>query len=138
MQRLRGHLPRGDIPIVLNFAEQFGRESSLSPSFRHPRGISLGIALQWREMPKRTAKGRTLYIKNPAAHRLAEQVSRRMGTTLSDAVIRALEAQVRQTAPPLDRPKIEAVCQGLASLPVRDSRTAEEILGYDAFGLPRP
>ena len=31
----------------------------------------------------------TLYIKNPRAHRLAEQVSKRLGVTLSDAVITA-------------------------------------------------
>ena len=37
------------------------------------------------------AKRRTLYIKNPVAHRLAEQVGKRMGVTLSDAVIAALE-----------------------------------------------
>jgi len=82
-------------------------------------------------------KGSTLYIKNPAAHRLAEQVSKRMGVTLSDAVVSALQDKIRKTARPVDRAKVDALCARLSRLPVLDSRTAEEILGYDAFGIPR-
>jgi len=82
-------------------------------------------------------KRRTLYIKNPAAHRLAEQVSKRMGVTLSDAVISALEESLRRTSGPLDRKKVDALCGEIRALPVIDRRSAEEILGYDAFGIPR-
>jgi hypothetical protein len=38
---------------------------------------------------------------------------------------------------PLDREKIDAICAGIASLPVLDSGTPDEILGYDEFGVPR-
>jgi antitoxin VapB len=76
-----------------------------------------------------------LYIKNPAAHRLAEQVGKRMGVSLSDAVIAALEEKLRKTARPIDRTKVDALCARIA-LPVVDARTPEEILGYDAFGIP--
>ena len=87
---------------------------------------------------KTSAKNRpTLYIKNPRAHRLAEQVSKRLGVTLSDAVITALEEKLQRTGRPLDRTKVKALCDQLASLPVLDSRTPDEILGYDAFGIPR-
>jgi len=82
-------------------------------------------------------KRRTLYVKNPAAHRLAEQVSRRIGVTLSDAVISALEDKLRNTGRPLNRAKVDALCARIGALPVVDGRTAEEILGYDAFGIPR-
>jgi antitoxin VapB len=82
-------------------------------------------------------KRQTLYIKNPAAHRLAEQVSKRMGVTLTEAVIHALEDQIKTRKKPLDHKKIDAICAKLASLPVLDSRTADEILGYDSFGIPR-
>jgi len=82
-------------------------------------------------------KRRTLYIKNPTAHRLAEQLSRRMGVTLTDAVIHALEDQLRRTRRPLDRKRVEAVCARIRSLPVLDSRSLDEILGYDEFGVPR-
>ena len=79
----------------------------------------------------------TLYIKNPAAHRLAELVSKRMGVTLSDAVISALEDKLHQTGRPLNRARVEALSAQLGALPVIDARTPDEILGYDAFGLPR-
>jgi antitoxin VapB len=81
-------------------------------------------------------KARTLYIKNPVAHKLAEKVSKKMGVTMTDAVIRSLEAQLRGPARPIDMKKIEAIQQEIAALPVLDSRTADEILGYDEFGLP--
>jgi antitoxin VapB len=82
-------------------------------------------------------KRRTLYVKNPAAHRLAEQVSKRMGATLSDAVISALEEKLQKTGGPLNRAKVDALCAKLGALPVVDARAPEEILGYDAFGIPR-
>ena len=89
-------------------------------------------------MRKRKAsggKGRTLYIKNPSAHRLALQVSKRMGTTLSDAVIRALEDKIQGTGRPLNRAKVNALCVKIGALPVLDTRTPEEILGYDDLGI---
>jgi antitoxin VapB len=82
-------------------------------------------------------KPRTLYIKNPAAHRLAQRLSERMGVTLTDAVIYALEDQMRKTRAPLDRKSLDAICAKIDAMPVLDSRTAEEILGYDEFGIPR-
>jgi len=92
------------------------------------------------EMRKRKAaskRGSTLYIKNPAAHRLAEQVSKRMGVTLSDAVVSALEEKIQKTGRPLNRARLDALCAKIGSLPVLDSRTPDEILGYDEFGIPR-
>jgi antitoxin VapB len=83
------------------------------------------------------SKGRTLYIKNPAAHLLAERVSKKMGVTLTDAVIRSLEAQLRGPARPIDWKKVEAIQKEIAALPVLDSRSEDEILGYDEFGIPR-
>jgi len=37
---------------------------------------------------------------------------------------------------PLDREKIDETCARIASLPVLDSRTPDEILDYDEFGVP--
>jgi antitoxin VapB len=81
-------------------------------------------------------KRRTLYIKNPVAHRLAEEVGKRMGVTLSDAVIAALEESLQKTDRPLNRKKVDALCARIGALPVVDPRTPAEILGYDAFGIP--
>ena len=86
---------------------------------------------------KVATKSRTLYIKNPAAHRLAEQVSKRLGVTLSDAVIQALQEQLRRTGKPLNRKKVDALCDRIGALPVLDNRTPDEILGYNEFGLPQ-
>ena len=83
------------------------------------------------------AKRQTLYIKNPAAHRLAVQLSKETGLTLSDAVIQALEEKVQRTKRPLDRKKIEALSRQMRALPVIDSRAPDEIVGYDQFGIPQ-
>jgi antitoxin VapB len=80
---------------------------------------------------------RTLYIKNPAAHNLAEKVSKRMGVTLTEAVIYSLQGQLNNQARPIDWKKVEAIQKKIAALPVLDSRTDDEILGYEEFGIPR-
>lgn len=81
-------------------------------------------------------KGRRLSIKNPVAHRLAEKVSKKMGVTMTDAVIRSLEAQLRGPARPIDWKKVDAITRKLSAMPILDSRTDDEILGYDEFGIP--
>jgi antitoxin VapB len=86
---------------------------------------------------KAARKGRTLYIKNPKAHRLAEQISKRDRVTLSDAVIGALEDKVRKKALPFDRAAVDRVLKKFDALPVLDTRSEDEILGYDEFGIPR-
>jgi len=84
-------------------------------------------------------KPQTLYIKNPAAHRLAQQLSKHKGVTLTDAVIGALEDQLNaaKKPKPIDRKKIDALLEKMRALPMLDTRSPEEILGYDEFGLPR-
>jgi antitoxin VapB len=89
-----------------------------------------------RTPPAAGKNGRTLYVKNPAARRLAEQVSQRLGVTLTEAVISALEDKLRGTVRPLDRAAIDAICARMDALPVLDARTPDEILGYDEFGIP--
>jgi len=73
---------------------------------------------------------RTLYVKNPAAHRLAEQVGNWTGITLSDAVISALEDKLRNARRPLSRAKLDALCARIGALPVLDGRSAEELAIY--------
>lgn len=71
---------------------------------------------------------------------LATEISELTGESRTEAVRRALEErlarlrrdrQARRLADQLD--EIAASC---SSLPVRDDRTADEILGYDERGLP--
>lgn len=82
-------------------------------------------------------RARTLYVKNPAAHRLALQVSKQLGVTITQAVIQALEDKVRPAPKPIDWKKVDAICAEIAALPVLDPRSPDEIIGYDEFGIPR-
>jgi antitoxin VapB len=64
------------------------------------------------------------------------KASKKKGATRTDAAIRSREARLRGPARPIDWKKIEAIQKEIAALPVLDSRTADEILGSDEFGLP--
>jgi antitoxin VapB len=55
---------------------------------------------------------------------------------ISDAVIAALEEKLQKTDRPVNRTKLDALCARIGALPVLDARTPEEILGYDALGIP--
>jgi antitoxin VapB len=81
-----------------------------------------------------------LNIRNPETERLATQLADETGETKTEAVTRALRDRLarvrrqrngRSLADDLD--DIAAHCAGL---PVLDSRSPNEILGYDHRGLP--
>jgi antitoxin VapB len=80
-----------------------------------------------------------LSIKNSQAERLAKELARETETTVTSAVIDALEQALlrvrgRKNAPSV-RDAILEVSERCASLPDLDTRTPEEILGYDQRGL---
>ena len=80
-----------------------------------------------------------LHISNPEADRLARELARLKGETLTQAVIKALrERLVRETArAPVDlKAEIMAISERAGRMPRRKDRTAEEIIGYDELGLP--
>lgn len=80
-----------------------------------------------------------LNIRSPRAERLARELAVANGESLTNVVITALEAQLvilkRRARAPIDS-SIAQLQDFLASQPDRDTRSAEEILGYDAFGIP--
>jgi antitoxin VapB len=82
-----------------------------------------------------------LNIKNPVAERLAKELARETGESLTEAVVVALRGRLaaiqRRQAPQGLMAEIEALQEFVRSQPDRDSRSAEDILGYDDFGLPR-
>lgn len=80
-------------------------------------------------------------IRNKETERLTEELATLTGETKTAAITNALrdrlarikhERSKRRLADELD-----AIAEHCASLPVRDSRSSEEILGYDESGLPR-
>jgi antitoxin VapB len=82
-----------------------------------------------------------LNIRNAEAERLAARLARLTGQTKTQAVTEALRDRLdrltrgrraRRLADELD--EIALRC---AARPVRDRRTADDILGYDESGLPR-
>ena len=81
-----------------------------------------------------------LNIKNPEAHRLAQELAERTGASLTDVVTEALRQRLttvaRLEAGDLLDAEVAEIQTFVASLPDRDARTADEILGYDSFGLP--
>jgi antitoxin VapB len=79
-----------------------------------------------------------LSLKNPEAERLAKLVAQRTGETVTRAVVVALEERLerltgRRRGPDLVA-SLMAISQRCAALPDRDTRTADEILGYDETG----
>jgi antitoxin VapB len=79
-----------------------------------------------------------LSIKNSRAELLAKELARESGMTVTSSVIDALEQALvrvrgRRTAPSV-RDAILEVSERCAALPDVDTRTAEEILGYDKSG----
>jgi antitoxin VapB len=80
-----------------------------------------------------------LSIKNAQAERLAKELARESGKTVTSSVIDALEQALlrvrgRRTAPSV-RDAILEVSERCAALPDLDMRTPEEILGYDQRGV---
>jgi antitoxin VapB len=81
-----------------------------------------------------------LSIKHPEADRLARELVAETGESITDAVIVALEERIarfrgRRAKRHLrdDLTRIQARYQ---RLPLLDSRSADEILGYDDRGMP--
>lgn len=82
-----------------------------------------------------------LNIRNAEAERLASELALQTGETKTEAVAKALRerlARVRRERSHRPLPdELEEIAKHCAGLPVLDTRTADEIIGYDIHGLPR-
>jgi antitoxin VapB len=82
-----------------------------------------------------------LSIKSPEADRLARELAEKTGESITDAVISAIreklarEQRKQRNTQRLVEDLME-IARHCASLPVYDSRTSDEILGYGEDGLP--
>jgi antitoxin VapB len=83
-----------------------------------------------------------LNIKDPEAHALAAELARRTGHSLTQVVKDALRERLAREKIHLSDQKrlvqrVLELAKRASSRPVLDSRSPEEILGYDEFGVPR-
>lgn len=82
-----------------------------------------------------------LNIRNAETERLAAELARQTGESKTEAVTRALRDRLarvrRERSGKSLADELRAIARRCASLPVRDARPADEILGYDEHGLPR-
>lgn len=81
-----------------------------------------------------------LNIKNPEADKLARTLAHQMGESITEVVIEALREKLLREqgrrAPVELKESLFKIAHRCASLPDKDTRPANEILGYDSKGLP--
>ncbi|MGH2948398.1 MAG: type II toxin-antitoxin system VapB family antitoxin [Solirubrobacteraceae bacterium] len=82
-----------------------------------------------------------LNIKDPEADRLARDLARSTGESLTTTVTIALRERLERVrgsaAADTTADELNAIALRCAALPVLDGRSEDEILGYDEHGLPR-
>ena len=83
-----------------------------------------------------------LNIKSDEAHRLATELAAARGSNLTEAVTAALGESLRAARDPdagveALLAEVRQVQALVAALPDLDTRTPDDILGYDERGLPR-
>ncbi len=79
-----------------------------------------------------------LNVKDPVAHDLAKRLAQTTGRSLTGAVIYALSEQLRReegrrSAPSIAEELLE-IGKRCAAMPDLDTRSEDEILGYNEFG----
>jgi len=83
-----------------------------------------------------------LSIRDPETDRLARELSRRTGETMTQAIRQALAERLarldgaREAEIERRRQAINAIVARSHALPILDNRSEDEILGYDEHGIP--
>ena len=82
-----------------------------------------------------------LHIRNAETERLATELALLTGQTTTEAVTDALRSHLgrlrRERSGRSLADELDDIGRRCLSLPVRDGRPADEVLGYDRDGLPR-
>ncbi len=90
-----------------------------------------------------------LVIDNPETERLVEELARKTGRTPAEIVAAAIREELRKPATPqlppisdeerirIAKRDIREMQDRIAASATLDMRSADEILGYDEFGVPR-
>jgi len=81
-----------------------------------------------------------LNIKDAETHELARRLAKLTGETMTKAVKRAVGEKLARVEKANNHPALadalDRIALHCASLPRRDARSADEIIGYDESGLP--
>jgi antitoxin VapB len=81
-----------------------------------------------------------LNIKNEETHRLVQALAEETGETLTEAVTVAVRERLESLYRKRRRKElvqsVKEIQEFVQRLPDRDQRSADEILGYDEYGLP--
>jgi antitoxin VapB len=82
-----------------------------------------------------------LNIRNEETEELAKALAKLTGETKTEAVTQALRERIqrvrRARAKRRLADELDEIALHCSTLPVRDPRSADEIMGYDENGLPR-
>lgn len=81
-----------------------------------------------------------LSIKNHDTERLARQIARETGETLTEAIRRSLQERLERL-PQRRRgrimtEKLQDILRRIDALPTLDTRPEDDILGYNSHGIP--
>jgi len=80
-------------------------------------------------------------IKNLDVERLAREIADKTGESLTGAIQRALQERLdrlkRERRSQIVVGQLQEILRRVDQLPVLDSRSPDQILGYDEEGLPR-
>lgn len=89
---------------------------------------------------EKSQPARQLNLKDAETYELAVKLAKLQGGTLNNAVKTALREKLARDQHDLTKQerfeRIMALSDWYSSLPDKDTRTADEILGYDENGLP--
>ncbi|MCY4611548.1 MAG: type II toxin-antitoxin system VapB family antitoxin [Gammaproteobacteria bacterium] len=82
-----------------------------------------------------------LNIKNAAAHALAKKIATLTGESMTKVVTEALQEKLARVERAKGRAglaeELDRIALRCARLPRRDSRSPDEVIGYDERGLPQ-
>ena len=82
-----------------------------------------------------------LSIKNEETERLARLVAQQAGESITEAIQRSLSERLERMGHPRQergtRKALEEILHRVDALPTLDTRSEDEILGYDERGVPR-
>jgi antitoxin VapB len=82
----------------------------------------------------------SLNIKNPEVYLTASRLAHLQGTTITAAVLDALRAALqreeRRKRPSDEIARMEEIARRVNALPILDTRSEDEILGYGPGGYP--